>query len=359
MGAALFKRKRPRTTESSHGSSASTASVRVPERMSTPRSASSGSDSDEATTGVSAVLRKRNKTSQRRAAGQTASTGFGRLRSASDASASSNDDEDWTDRFGETAHEVGTSGAADVGKRKRGIDGLLEGIDSDIQVADSVALKSGSQTNQDGLYRGAKNYSSYLPTRDSGQSSKFTAAAAKGPIRGTQHIRTITTVDYQPDVCKDYKETGYCGFGDTCKFLHDRSDYLAGWQMDTLANSSARQAEAGSEEEPEDDGDDIPFACLLCRKPFADPVVTQCGHYFCSACAIKRYSKTGKCFACGAQTHGLFNSATRLLEKMAHKREEAAKAREARRSRWEVTRPDDPQSNEDAGTQSGADDDKA
>merc|ERR1719346_565208 len=29
-------------------------------------------------------------------------------------------------------------------------------------------------------------------------------------------------------ICKDYKETGYCGFGDTCKFLHDRSDYKSG-----------------------------------------------------------------------------------------------------------------------------------
>lgn len=39
-----------------------------------------------------------------------------------------------------------------------------------------------------------------------------------GPIKGgPNNIKTITVVDYQPDVCKDYKETGYCGFGDTCK----------------------------------------------------------------------------------------------------------------------------------------------
>ena len=25
--------------------------------------------------------------------------------------------------------------------------------------------------------------------------------------------------DYQPDICKDYKETGYCGFGGQCE--HD------------------------------------------------------------------------------------------------------------------------------------------
>ena len=38
--------------------------------------------------------------------------------------------------------------------------------------------------------------------------------------------------DYAPDICKDYKETGFCGFGDSCKFLHDRSDYKFGWQLE-------------------------------------------------------------------------------------------------------------------------------
>jgi hypothetical protein len=39
-------------------------------------------------------------------------------------------------------------------------------------------------------------------------------------------------MDYQPDICKDYKETGYCGFGDSCKFMHDRGDYKSGWQLE-------------------------------------------------------------------------------------------------------------------------------
>ena len=56
------------------------------------------------------------------------------------------------------------------------------------------------------------------------------------------------------------------------------------------------------------EGEDVPFACLICRKPFGrDPVVTLCGHYFDSACAIKRYAKNTKCFACGKGTQGVFN----------------------------------------------------
>jgi hypothetical protein len=34
-----------------------------------------------------------------------------------------------------------------------------------------------------------------------------------GPRTGTSNIRITQRFDYQPDVCKDYKETGYCGFG--------------------------------------------------------------------------------------------------------------------------------------------------
>ena len=70
------------------------------------------------------------------------------------------------------------------------------------------------------------------------------------------------------------------------------------------------------------DDEDIPFACLICRKPYTDPIVTRCGHYFDSACAIKRFAKTPKCAACGAPTGGIFNRADKVIEKMRKKKEE-------------------------------------
>lgn len=69
----------------------------------------------------------------------------------------------------------------------------------------------------DGQYRGQNAYKSHIK-----KSTEVPKSMRVGPQRNTSTIRTVTIVDYQPDVCKDYKETGYCGFGDTCKFLHDR-----------------------------------------------------------------------------------------------------------------------------------------
>lgn len=57
---------------------------------------------------------------------------------------------------------------------------------------------------------------------------------AHGPLRASTNVRTSIRVDYQPDLCKDYKETGYCGYGDACKFLHDRGDYKAGWEIERV-----------------------------------------------------------------------------------------------------------------------------
>jgi len=50
-------------------------------------------------------------------------------------------------------------------------------------------------------------------------------------------------------------------------------------------------------------------------------IVTKCDHYFCSACAIKRFAKTPKCAACGAPTNGIFNRADKVVEKMRQRKQ--------------------------------------
>jgi len=41
----------------------------------------------------------------------------------------------------------------------------------------------------------------------------FHIQVRKGPIRAPANLRATVRWDYQPDICKDYKETGFCGFG--------------------------------------------------------------------------------------------------------------------------------------------------
>ena len=66
----------------------------------------------------------------------------------------------------------------------------------------------------------------------------------------------------------------------------------------------------------EDAEEEVPFACLICRKDFTNPITTRCGHYFCEKCALDQYRKTPKCFVCGEKTGGLFNTAKELLRKL-------------------------------------------
>ncbi|KAI0081968.1 hypothetical protein K474DRAFT_1586470 [Panus rudis PR-1116 ss-1] len=196
---------------------------------------------------------------------------------------------------------------------------ILEGDEAEAMLA--KRLKKDTKEDEDdvpddGLYHGQKAYKSHIK-----KNTEIPKAMRVGPQRSTNStIRTVTIVDYQPDVCKDYKETGYCGFGDTCKFLHDRGTYLAGWQLDKLAANPKKQVE--DESDTDSDDEDIPFACLICRKPFTDPIVTRCGHYFDSTCAIKRFAKTPKCAACGAPTGGIFNRADKVIERMKKTKEQ-------------------------------------
>jgi RING finger protein 113A len=168
-----------------------------------------------------------------------------------------------------------------------------------------------------------------------------------GPVKAPTFVRVTSRFDYQPDICKDYKETGFCGFGDSCKFLHDRGDYKSGWQLELewdaeqarkkkkleesiagFGDDAAAAGGGGGDDSNADneyaidrDDEDLPFACFLCREDFKNPVVTVCGHYFCGDCAMNACKKNGnKCPICTKQTFGVFNRAHKLLKKIAEKK---------------------------------------
>jgi len=205
---------------------------------------------------------------------------------------------------------------------------------------DSAALTTAPPS---GTYKGKSAYDNFLT-----HNPERKPAAAVGPVKAPTNIRTITVTDFAPDVCKDYKQTGFCGFGDSCKFLHAREDYKQGWQLDkewesvtkgknlkgTVVSSAGKTG--GKDEGDEDDAEEIrlekiPFACIICREPYKNPVVTRCGHYFCEACALKRHkTKGGKsCAACGSDTGGTFNVA-KNLRKLLDKKRERIRARKAK-----------------------------
>ncbi|XP_044721888.1 zinc finger c-x8-C-x5-C-x3-H type (and similar) domain-containing protein [Hirsutella rhossiliensis] len=170
----------------------------------------------------------------------------------------------------------------------------------------------------DGTYKGLANQTSFI------QKNSDAPQRTVGPIKAPTNIRTITVTDFAPDVCKDYKQTGFCGFGDNCKFLHSREDYKQGWQLDKEWENVTKAVEDDDEAMLES----IPFVCIICRESYKEPIVTRCGHYFCESCALKRFRRDPTCAACGSGTNGVFNTAKRLKKLLERKRERAAKRRQ-------------------------------
>lgn len=167
--------------------------------------------------------------------------------------------------------------------------------------------------------------------------------------QSASNVRQITVYDYKPDVCKDYKQTGFCSFGDSCKFIHDRTDYKQGWQIDQLHEHNKKIKLNGIESISYDElarnkvksvesfkssrlgfmnksinassttNDTVPFACLLCKQPFtlsSQPVVTKCHHYFDERCALQHHNKSPRCAVCNQLTSGIFNKAYDVIEKI-------------------------------------------
>lgn len=189
----------------------------------------------------------------------------------------------------------------------------------------------------DGTYKGLANQATYIPKNPDAPKKSV------GPMKAPTNVRTVTQMDYNPEICADFKKSGFCGFGLNCKYLHDRGDHKQGWQLDRewetvtkgkkLRGTVVASADRTKTEEDDDDEyamvENIPFVCIICNGPYREPVITRCGHYFCEPCALGRYRRDPTCAACGAGTNGVFNSAKRLKKLLEKKRERAAKRRQA------------------------------
>ncbi|XP_069703568.1 E3 ubiquitin-protein ligase RNF113A [Periplaneta americana] len=194
-------------------------------------------------------------------------------------------------------------------------------VEKDAQAIFENALRINKELKgkeDDKIYRGLNNYAQYYEKRDTAQGNASSGMVRKGPIRAPANLRATVRWDYQPDICKDYKETGFCGFGDSCKFLHDRSDYKFGWQLEReMQEGTYGETDNDPHQyEVDSDGDDLPFKCFICRNSFKDPIVTKCRHYFCERCALDHYKKSTRCYICNQQTHGVFNPAKDIIAKM-------------------------------------------
>ena len=253
------------------------------------------------------------------------SSGFKKRKAEGGASDSSSDADDKTKSTGVTYSSKG----AVIDKSDQNATAVRQ-LDTEVEKDQRSITERAEKVHEetrgkedDKVYRGMNNYAQYIDKKESLVGKRITV---KGPIRAPTNIRSTVRWDYDPMICKDYKETGYCGFGDSCKFLHDRSDYKFGWQLEREENEKDPE-EGDSDDEKyviNSDDDDLPVKCPLCRQVFKTPVVTRCKHYFCEKCALDHYRKSQRCFSCGKQTSGMFNPAKDLIERMA-KREAAGK----------------------------------
>lgn len=283
------------------------------------KESSAESESDEET--QSAVVRAESR--RRKINPNFQSTKSAKLKRQKKESGSS-DSESSEDDVGVTYKSKRTAGPA--GPSDQGATAINEAEtekDRDAQAIFEKSLEVNKELEgkeDDKVYRGLNNYAQYYKKKDTAAGNASSGMVRKGPIRAPEHLRATVRWDYQPDICKDYKETGFCGFGDSCKFLHDRSDYKAGWQLEqTYAAGEHGECDSDNDDtkyEIHSDEESLPFKCFICRDSFTNPVVTKCKHYFCEKCALANFKKSSRCYICATQTNGVFNPAKELIARL-------------------------------------------
>ncbi|KAH7730659.1 zinc finger protein [Aphelenchoides avenae] len=276
-----------------------------------------GSSDDEPATSSSVTVPTKRASRKRNLLIQTTSQS---KRKAMDDVESSTDSEESDEKPVELDVKFSSSGAqrtgpADMGATARSEVDTEYGKDAQSQFerVQAILKETGEGPSSDKIYRGMAVYGAKIK-EDTTKGNAASGLNRKGPIRATQFMRASVRWDYAPDICKDYKETGFCTFGDSCKFLHDRSDYKHGWEID-------RDFEEGKNKEAKDDeflvsseddeDDELPLLASSARSRSK-----TCKHYFCEKCALEHYRKSKKCFVCNVKTEGVFNAARELMAKL-------------------------------------------
>ena len=160
---------------------------------------------------------------------------------------------------------------------------------------------------EDGAYRGQNAYRAYVTQDEHRKPVKPKLIGSS-----TSGIRISSRFDYQMDICKDFKETGYCGFGDSCKFLHDRSEFKNSWELEREWQAKQKDLEKTRKEDGSDQAAPIDEStlCGFCKREWKDcetpSCVTTCRHYFCEKCFMAHSAI--HCSVCGKLTHGIFNA---------------------------------------------------
>ena len=83
------------------------------------------------------------------------------------------------------------------------------------------------------IYRGENNYANHKLTTDDLENAEevYKKRHSTGPSRGNNNVKNTCRFDFDKSLCKDWHDSGYCVFGNSCLYLHDRSNYKTGWEL--------------------------------------------------------------------------------------------------------------------------------
>lgn len=147
---------------------------------------------------------------------------------------------------------------------------------------------------------------------------KTNAGPKPAPLASMRHT---SRMDYAQDVCKDWMETGYCVFGDTCKFMHVRDESKPSWQLDAeweAEQESKRRKSLKDDFSRQNENASAVIKCKICGKEDRGQLVRpeECKDIFCQKCILTAFKKSQKCPACKNSLSGSFskiinNSGTR------------------------------------------------